>query len=366
MVEAVARHGYERVRIAELVGLAGISKRDFYESFASKEECFLATFEEIIEQATTQVRGAYRAGAGLVRLAVPESLQPLVAGRVAEATTVGLPETDVAGEVDAQEALDRLLDLDHDAAVVGPGLRPGLATVELIVDYLAAPGEQAPAVVDAEALNTLATVEAWWQQVRRPCVLTPHVGELIKLITAAGDAFESVPDAEALRLDDAVRARVAILAAAAWGQVVVLKGARTIVAGGAAPASGGGTARAMVAPFTNPALGTAGTGDVLAGERRHLDPPLGHLHRHRGRVIPHAGGELGAYTHANGSGGLGEEEEEEVIGGGCLSPGPNPLTPRVVHRAGGRVSVVNAHVAVVSSQVHSDFSDLSLISLISL
>jgi NAD(P)H-hydrate epimerase len=235
-------------------------------------------------------RGAYRAGAGLVRLALPESLQSLAAGRLPEATTIGLPETDVAGEVDAEEALDRLLDLDHDAAVVGPGLRPGLATVELVIDYLAASGESTPAVIDAEALNSLATVEAWWSQVRRPCVLTPHIGELVKLITAAGDAFEAVPDAEALRMDDAVRARTATLAAAAWGQVVVLKGARTVVAGGAAPASGGGSARAMVIPFTNAALGTAGTGDVLAGV-------IGALLA--GGLAPFEAACLGAYLHGS-------------------------------------------------------------------
>jgi len=210
-------------------------------------------------------RAAYRAGAGLVRLALPESLQPLVAGRVPEATTIGLPETDVAGEVDVEASLDRLLDLDHDAAVVGPGLRPGLATVELVVDYLTAAGEMTPVVIDAEALDSLATVAGWWRQVRRPSVLTPHVGELGKLMTAAGDTFDEVPDAETLRMDDAARARTATLVAATWGQVVVLKGARTVIAGGAAPATDGGAARAVVAPFTNPALGTAGTGDVLAG-----------------------------------------------------------------------------------------------------
>ena len=64
MVAAVAEHGYPAVTISELVALAGISKRDFYESFASKEECFLATFSEIVEQATQQVRGAYRGGSG--------------------------------------------------------------------------------------------------------------------------------------------------------------------------------------------------------------------------------------------------------------------------------------------------------------
>ena len=69
-------------------------------------------------------RAAGRAGAGLVALAVPESLQPLFAAKVVEATTIGLPEDDVE-EVEPEDALDRLLDHEHDALVVGPGLRPG-------------------------------------------------------------------------------------------------------------------------------------------------------------------------------------------------------------------------------------------------
>ncbi|MDQ3871507.1 MAG: hypothetical protein M3301_07840, partial [Chloroflexota bacterium] len=55
-----------------------------------------------------------RAGAGLVTLAVPASLQPLFAGRVVEATTIGLPETETAGEFDPDGALERILDFDHD------------------------------------------------------------------------------------------------------------------------------------------------------------------------------------------------------------------------------------------------------------
>ena len=110
-----------------------------------------------------------------------------------EAVTIGLPETDIVGEVDAAAALDELLDLDHDAAVIGPGLRPGLSTVDLVLDFLAAEGERAPVVVDAEGLNSLSTVEAWWERVARPCVLTPHVGELTRLMAAAKDRFEAIP-----------------------------------------------------------------------------------------------------------------------------------------------------------------------------
>ena len=79
---------------------------------------------------------------GLVTLAVPESLQPLFAAKVVEATTMGLPEDDVE-EVDPEPALARILDHEHDAIVVGPGLRPGLATAELVRELIAPPGRAA-------------------------------------------------------------------------------------------------------------------------------------------------------------------------------------------------------------------------------
>ena len=107
-------------------------------------------------------RAAGRAGAGLVTLAVPESLQPLFAAKVVEATTMALPEDDVE-EVEPEPALARILDHEHDALVVGPGLRPGLATAELV---RAAPRRRRttttppPIVLDAEALRSLATMDA--------------------------------------------------------------------------------------------------------------------------------------------------------------------------------------------------------------
>ncbi len=132
-------------------------------------------------------RAAGRAGAGLVTLAVPESLQPLFAAKVVEATTMPLVEDDVE-EVDPEPALARILDHDHDALVIGPGLRPSLATGELVRGVLGpAGGEDAcPAVVDAEALRTLAAEDGWWEGVRRPSVLTPHAGEFARLRAASG------------------------------------------------------------------------------------------------------------------------------------------------------------------------------------
>jgi AcrR family transcriptional regulator len=58
-VEAVARQGYEQVTVGEVVALAGVSKSVFYQNFAGKEECFFATFEEIVERGTRQIEAAY-------------------------------------------------------------------------------------------------------------------------------------------------------------------------------------------------------------------------------------------------------------------------------------------------------------------
>ena len=117
-------------------------------------------------------RAAGRGGAGLVTLAVPESLQPLFAAKVVEATTMALPEDDVE-EVDPEPAIARILDHDHDAIVLGPGLRPGLATDRARPACSSRRPEDepdpAPMVLDAEALRSMATLGEWWSG-RRPAV----------------------------------------------------------------------------------------------------------------------------------------------------------------------------------------------------
>ncbi len=234
-------------------------------------------------------RGAGRAGAGLVTLAVPESLQPLFAAKVVEATTMALPEDDVE-ELDPEPALARILDHDHDAIVIGPGLRPGLATAELVRDLLAAPedDESAPIVLDAEALRSLATMDDWWEGDRRPSILTPHAGEFARLREGSGHGVDEGDLVE----DDEARVAAARDAAGTWRQVVVLKGARTVIA-----APDGSVA---VAPFENPALASGGTGDVLAGV-------LGALLAQG--LDPYAAARLGVYLH-----GLAGETVRERIG----------------------------------------------------
>jgi NAD(P)H-hydrate epimerase len=193
---------------------------------------------------------ALRAGAGLVILCVPASLQPIVAGRIPELITLGLPETAPHG-VDPAAAAEVLHARPHTALLVGPGLASGEGTDALVSALVGqGPGKdgsggQTPMVVDAEALNALARQAAWWEGRSRACVLTPHPGEFGRL--------EGTP----LGPDDAERHERALTAARRWDVTLVLKGARTVVA---AP-----DGRSAVADFANPALATGGTGDVLAG-----------------------------------------------------------------------------------------------------
>jgi NAD(P)H-hydrate epimerase len=100
-------------------------------------------------------------------------------------------------------------------------------------------------VVDADALNILSERRDWWRLVPPGSILTPHPGEMARLL---GSGVRDV------QLD---RIAVARAQAGSWGQVVVLKGAYTIVA---AP-----DGRTVIEPFADAALATAGTGDVLAG-----------------------------------------------------------------------------------------------------
>ena len=178
--------------------------------------------------APARVPGGRPGGGGARHAGRPESLQPLFAAKVVEATTMALPEDDVE-EVEPEDALARMLDHEHDALVVGPGLRPGLATAELIAallrrrragDAAAGRGRRRGAPLAGGARRLVG---------RSPPagVLTPHAGEFARLRAASGIGADDDGD---LVDDDDARETAARDAAERWGQVVVLKGARTVVA----------------------------------------------------------------------------------------------------------------------------------------
>jgi NAD(P)H-hydrate epimerase len=255
--------------------------------------------------ATLATAGAARVGAGLVTLAAGRSAMSNP-GRLPEITLQPLPEAEwgALGEAAADELLTHVGNVQ--ALLIGPGLGREKPTGEFFARLLGldaprhrsnigfrighAPEQPAasrptmpPIVLDADALTLLSQHEAWWERTpRTSLVLTPHPGEMKRLL-----GVEELPA-------DPVQA--AAEAAARWGQIVVLKGATTIVAEpeGRTRLNDGG----------NAALATAGTGDVLAGAIAGLlaqglnifdAATLGvFLHSAAGRLVREDMGDMGA------------------------------------------------------------------------
>lgn len=195
-------------------------------------------------------RAAYRIGAGLVTLAVPAPLHAALAGHLPEATWVLLPhENGFISENDTltppSSAVDVVLkNLKHAAALlVGPGLGDKPSTRTFIEKMI--PSIKLPMVVDADGLRHLSHIRDWHKKLFAPAVLTPHPGEMSALTGLSIAEIQSN------------RAEIASRYAQAWGHVVVLKGAFTVVA---CPHG-----RLAIIPVATPALARAGTGDVLAG-----------------------------------------------------------------------------------------------------
>jgi len=192
-------------------------------------------------------RGAFRAGAGLVKLACPAGILSEAIALEPSATGVVMP-TDEGGAILAHEAaavLDALA-RSCDALVVGPGLGGG-AEIETVA-LRAVKCEDVPVVLDADALNALSRVGELAREWRCRGIVTPHAGEwrrLASAVRASGDPVEPSGRAEA-----------AASLAQRLGCVVVLKGARTVVSDGL---------RVWTCPDGDACLATAGTGDVLAG-----------------------------------------------------------------------------------------------------
>ena len=193
---------------------------------------------------------AYRAGAGLVTVAAPASLYQAMIAAAPEATWLPLPDHDHPGAV-GPTALPLLREAAQTATALAIGCGLGLheATGELVHQLLAddALSHLSGIVVDADALTHLAARLAAGQRwnAAAPLILTPHPGEMARLTNRAND------DVQSARLD------LARNSAADWSATVVLKGANTIIA---AP-----DGRARVSEIAQPALATAGTGDVLTG-----------------------------------------------------------------------------------------------------
>jgi len=216
--------------------------------------------------AALAARAAMRSGAGLVTVATAASQQPIVATLVLEAMTEPVPETAARSiALKAREALDELAEA-RDAAAVGPGLGLDAETQTLAREL--AHDLRRPLVLDADALTALAGHLDTLRGAPAPRCLTPHPGELARMLG------RSVADVERDRIE------MARTFATTYGVYLVLKGAGTVIADPDGHVS--------INPTGNPGMASGGTGDVLTGI-------LGALFA-RG-LEPRAAAQTGVYLH---------------------------------------------------------------------
>jgi hydroxyethylthiazole kinase-like uncharacterized protein yjeF len=182
--------------------------------------------------------GALRGGAGLVTLCPRAGARPALDAKVIELMTADLPPQLDAALLAVHEELR-----SKHAAVVGPGLGVDADGLELARRLGMA--VRRPAVLDADALTAFGGRVSELRKAAAVRVLTPHPGEAARLLGTSVDAVQTDRYAAAVQL------------AADSGSVVVLKGARTLIA---TP-----HATVRVCPLDVPALAVAGTGDVLSG-----------------------------------------------------------------------------------------------------
>ena len=186
---------------------------------------------------------AARTGAGLVRLLVADTIYPILAAKCTEVMATPVPEVapGAVGHAAYSSILAQLA--ASEVGIIGPGLGRDSSTWRLVVDL--AQHAKCPLVIDADGLNALSESQRIKGRLGKTRVLTPHPGELGRLMGKTADAI------------NADRPAAARKAAKEWGTVVVLKGAHTVVAHP--------DGRISEDPHEVPALATGGTGDVLSG-----------------------------------------------------------------------------------------------------
>jgi hydroxyethylthiazole kinase-like uncharacterized protein yjeF len=187
--------------------------------------------------------GALRTGTGLVTLGIPASLNPILEAKLTEAMTELLPEAGT-GYLSA-EASGRILQLleGKTALALGPGISTHPQVQELLIEII--PSCTVPLVIDADGITALASRPEILKKCKSSVVLTPHPGEMARLAGITTPAVQ------------ADRIAVAKGFATAYNCIVVLKGARTVIA-----TSDG---EVYINQTGNPGMASGGTGDVLTG-----------------------------------------------------------------------------------------------------
>jgi len=188
-------------------------------------------------------QGALRVGAGLVTVACPASINDILEVKLTEAMTFPLPET-YHRSLDTR-ALAPILELaaQCDVLSIGPGISREPETAVLVRRLVARVDK--PMVIDADALHSLAGAPMMLESEHAPAVLTPHPGEMARLMDVSSEKVQSH------------RPHFAEAAANRFRSVILLKGACSIIAEPGRPLT--------FNPTGNPGMATGGVGDVLTG-----------------------------------------------------------------------------------------------------
>jgi NAD(P)H-hydrate epimerase len=230
--------------------------------------------------------GALKAGAGLVTLAAPEPVQPLVAGSLAELMTEPLATSgDGSIAIDLNKAaLARIL-AGKTVLAVGPGLGQEAGTQKFIRALVRE--TELPTILDADGLNAFAGQgDALHDRKSQFLAITPHPGEMARLLGMENADVQKD------------RVKVATEAAARWNVFVLLKGFHTILAGP--------DGQIFVNTTGNPGLAKGGSGDVLTGILAALTGQFGTKDWLRGLA-------LGAWLHGRAAEKLAEDVDESGI-----------------------------------------------------
>jgi len=205
--------------------------------------CIIAGSTGMSGAAALAGRSALRAGAGLVRVATPKSVLPIVASIEPSFTTIALPE-DNLGRISAK-AINPILEAltENDVMAFGPGVGISGALRSVLETLLEQ--DQFRLIIDADGLNNLAGIKDWPIKLKANLILTPHPGEMKRLWS--GLFREQLPSD---------RQQQAVQMAQQTKTVVALKGAGTVVTNGQ---------KVYINKTGNPGMATAGSGDVLTG-----------------------------------------------------------------------------------------------------
>lgn len=203
----------------------------------------IAGSKEYSGAAGMAVRAAGRSGAGLVTAAVPECIREIVASQAPEAMVRACPETKSGSHSPALLNQFEKTFSAYDAVLVGPGMSRDSETEQLIKTVVE--NSKAPVLLDADGLNAFEHSNPPATRNGREMILTPHPGELARIMKSATSDIQADRFAFAQKACDLTRA------------VVILKGAGTLVA---APGE-----KININMTGNPGMSSGGTGDVLAG-----------------------------------------------------------------------------------------------------